>query len=117
MTKDQFVIKRTQIISKMLDNPNKIGIYPTGECFAELDDLYDEMNDGRHMCSASDAQILRDSPVKTLGLDENNQCPNCKTIPVEGDGHEWEVCRWSPLQPEPYNVLIKCPELARSEKL
>lgn len=43
MTKQQFVDNRTAIISKMLDNPDEHGIYPTTTCFAELDDLYDEM--------------------------------------------------------------------------
>lgn len=41
MTKDEFITKRTEIISKMLDNPDEYEIYPTGRCFAELDDLYD----------------------------------------------------------------------------
>ena len=38
-----FKQKRTQIISKMLDNPNEIGIYPTTDCFEELDSLFEEL--------------------------------------------------------------------------
>ena len=45
MTKNEFIGRRTDIISKMLDTPHN-GIYPTTIAFAELDDLYDEMNDG-----------------------------------------------------------------------
>ena len=43
MNKDQFVEKRTEIISSMLDNPDKYGIYPTTKCFARLDDLFDQI--------------------------------------------------------------------------
>lgn len=57
MTKEEFVIARTGIISKMLDNP-KNGIYPTTIAFAELDDLYDQMN--VHGYGKSGAQKLRD---------------------------------------------------------
>ena len=40
-----FKQKRTQIISKMLDNPSVIGIYPTTDCFNELDNLFEELQD------------------------------------------------------------------------
>lgn len=43
MTKNQFIDRRTKIISKMLDNPDEHGIYPTTIAFAELDDLFDEL--------------------------------------------------------------------------
>ena len=43
MTKEEFVKSRTAIISKMLDNPGESEIYPTTECFAELDDLFDKI--------------------------------------------------------------------------
>jgi len=43
MTKDEFVTERTRIISKMLDNPDKYGIYPTTKCFNELDNLFDKI--------------------------------------------------------------------------
>jgi hypothetical protein len=58
MTKNEFIDRRTNIISKMLDNPRD-GIYPTTVAFAELDDLYDEMNGGG--TGPSWAQIERDS--------------------------------------------------------
>ena len=35
--------KRTKIISKMLDNPNELGIYPTSVCYYELDTLFEEI--------------------------------------------------------------------------
>ena len=60
MTKEEFIDKRTQIISKMLDNP-KDGIYPTTICFAELDDLYDELVGYER--GDSWAQIDRDSRI------------------------------------------------------
>ncbi len=43
MTKEEFIIKRTKIVSRMLDNPDEYEIYPTGTCFAELDDLFDSV--------------------------------------------------------------------------
>lgn len=43
MTKDEFITARTKIISKMLDNPDQLGIYPTSVCYSELDDLFDEL--------------------------------------------------------------------------
>ena len=46
MDKNEFIAKRTEIISRMLDNPDKYGIYPTTTCYAELDDLFDELSDG-----------------------------------------------------------------------
>lgn len=61
MTKDEFVTKRTQIISKMLDNPNEHGIYPTSTAFAELDDLFDDVciQSGQQPYEPSGAQQLR----------------------------------------------------------
>lgn len=43
ISKDEFVKRRTKIISNMLDNPDHLGIYPTSVCFKELDDLFDEI--------------------------------------------------------------------------
>lgn len=43
MEKKEFQLQRTRIISKMLDNPDKIGIYPTLECYKSLDELYDKI--------------------------------------------------------------------------
>ena len=43
MNRKEFQIKRTKIISNMLENPDAYGIYPTTECFNELDKLYDEV--------------------------------------------------------------------------
>ncbi len=43
MTKEEFVVKRTVIISMMLDYPDEYGIYPTTKCFAALDNLFDEI--------------------------------------------------------------------------
>ena len=44
MTKDEFITERTRIISEMLDNPDKYGIYPTTKCFNALDELFDKIN-------------------------------------------------------------------------
>ena len=57
MTKEEFVTARTKIISKMLDNPDGNGIFPTSVAFAELDDLYDRMN--VHCYGSSEAQKIR----------------------------------------------------------
>ena len=59
MTKEEFIDRRTTIISKMLDNPDQYGIYPTGVCFAELDDLFDELM--KYDRGPSWAQIDRNS--------------------------------------------------------
>ena len=59
MIKKDFVNKRTKIITKMLDNPDELGIFSTTIAFAELDDIYDEMSQQGEV--KSEAQILRDS--------------------------------------------------------
>ena len=45
----------------MLDNPDELGIYPTTICFAELDDLFDDIlvTHGLQPYEPSEAQILR----------------------------------------------------------
>lgn len=43
MTKNEFIAARTAIISRMLDNTSASGIHPTTRCYAELDDLFDEL--------------------------------------------------------------------------
>ena len=58
MTKEEFIDRRTKIISKMLDNPDKSGIYPTTTAFAEMDDLFDELM--KYDRGLSWAQIERD---------------------------------------------------------
>jgi len=40
MTLNEFQTERTRIISEMLDNPDKYGIYPTTKCFESLDKLF-----------------------------------------------------------------------------
>ena len=71
MTKEEFIDRRTKIISKMLDNPDSTGIYPTTVCFAELDDLYDLLvNYDR---GPSWAQIERDSKKETTDLKVQNE--------------------------------------------
>lgn len=63
--KDWFISERTRIISKMLDNPDDVGIYPTTNAFAELDDLYDDMQSvGLMRGDRSGAQKCRDDILK-----------------------------------------------------
>lgn len=62
MTKEEFIDRRTKIISKMLDNPDEHGIYPTTVCYAELDDLFDELM--KYDRGPSWAQIHRDGEAK-----------------------------------------------------
>jgi hypothetical protein len=59
MTKDEFVTARTKILSKMLDNPDQYGIYPTSVAFAELDDLFDQLSEDKNIRSG--AQEIRDA--------------------------------------------------------
>ncbi len=58
MTKEEFINKRTKIISRMLDNPDECGIYPTTKCFAAFDDLFDELTECKEK---SWAQIHREA--------------------------------------------------------
>jgi hypothetical protein len=57
MTKEEFVRERTKIISKMLDNPDGNGIFPTTLAFAELDDLFDRVSSDSY--GLSEAQKIR----------------------------------------------------------
>ena len=43
MVKEEFIKARTMIISELLDNPDKTGIYPTTKCFEQLDSIYDKI--------------------------------------------------------------------------
>ena len=43
MGKEEFITRRTQIMSDMLDNPDEKGMYPTTIAYAEFDDLFDEI--------------------------------------------------------------------------
>ena len=45
MTKEQIITERTRVISEMLDNPDKYGIYPTTNCFEQLDILIEKCMD------------------------------------------------------------------------
>lgn len=67
ITKNEWITVRTDIISKMLDNPDEYGIYPTTICFAELDDLYDQLtlNENEPM---SEAQKLRGYKCQKINL-------------------------------------------------
>lgn len=44
MTKSEFITRRTIILSDLLDNPDRYGIYRTTEAYAKLDDLFDKMS-------------------------------------------------------------------------
>jgi hypothetical protein len=67
MSKEWFITERTKIISKMLDNPDEHGIYPTTVCYAELDDLYDIITDRYN--KRSEAQKIRDD----LSIEVNDE--------------------------------------------
>jgi len=57
MKKDEFVRKRAEIISKMLNNRDEYGVYPITVCYAAFDDYFDELVPNENL---SNAQILRD---------------------------------------------------------
>ena len=51
MTYEEFRTERTNIISRMLDNSDKYGIYPSSICFDELDKVYKKVvEDEREAC-------------------------------------------------------------------
>ena len=65
MNKNEFIDRRTRIISKMLDNPNEYEIYPTTRAFAELDDLFDELKPGEGPSWAQiDSRCLSKKPKR-----------------------------------------------------
>jgi len=66
MTKEEFITKRTKIMSKMLDNSDEYGIYPTTTAYAELDDLFDSIciEGGEQPWEPSRAQQLRNQKLK-----------------------------------------------------
>lgn len=75
LTKEEFIDRRTRILSRMLDNPVN-GIYPTTVAFAELDDLYDELVG--YDRGPSWAQIERDN-LKVGCNHAGIGLPGCKT--------------------------------------
>jgi hypothetical protein len=92
MTKEQFIDERTKIISRMLDNPNAFGIYPTTICFAELDDLFDNLTE--YVGGPSWAQIDRNYKSGKLEHVESKDCwCEPKLIQAIDDYHDCEV--WS----------------------
>lgn len=66
INKEEFITSRTQIISKMIENPDGNGIFPTTVCYAELDDLYDQVVSPLPTIQ-SEAQKLRDAQLMKAG--------------------------------------------------
>lgn len=79
MTKDEFVTERTRIISEMLDNPDKHGIYPTTKCFDELDALFDKLTSDNSDYAKCEHDF---EPRKTWV----HTCKKCGTVQIE-KGH------------------------------
>jgi len=82
MDKLEFQKKRTEIISEMLDNPDKTGIYPTGKCFDKLDQLFDKINAEHQPNQQSGEIIIAKDSVEEVAEniekdDSYNYCPNC----------------------------------------
>lgn len=78
MTKNEFIFLRTQIISNMLDSPDKLGIYPTTKCYAKLDDLYDKITGSTGDPSWSQSYENgtdndRKAMLKDIGVEGTNQ--------------------------------------------
>ena len=65
MTKDEFITERTRIISEMLDNPDNIGIYPTTNCFEQLDKVFDTIVDDAEVKMLSEVDKCSDELQKT----------------------------------------------------
>lgn len=49
MNYEEFITERTNIISRMLDNPDKYGIYPTSVCFEELDRVFHKLTNNKYV--------------------------------------------------------------------
>ena len=69
MIKEEFIIKRTEIIENMLDNPQEFGIYFTSKCFAQLDDLYDKIT-GCNVLSGTQKIIIEQELEEKKRMDE-----------------------------------------------
>ena len=91
MTREKFITERTRIISEMLDNPDKYGIYPTTKCFEQLDALFDELT------ATSPSSATAEEPYRCPVCGGNGLVPNGFYCQTSGD---WpttsispEVCR------------------------
>ena len=64
MTFEEWRTKRTNIISKMLDNPDKYGIYPTTDCFNELDAEWHASREQtvKEVIEFAESQVEREMP-------------------------------------------------------
>ena len=71
MTKEEFITRRTEIISNMLDNPDKHGIYPTTKCFEQLDKLFDELQSKLEDCDEIKEQL--ESALEYWNQDRNDK--------------------------------------------
>jgi hypothetical protein len=87
MTKEEFKIERTRIISKMFDNPDKYGIYSTTECFEQLDELYDGF-----ITSQSSAEDINRWLAENIGEPDNSiedHSYEIRPLTVEGRQEWW----------------------------
>jgi len=68
MSKEEFITERTRIISELLGNPGESGIYPTTQCFAALDDLFDRLTGCRELSWSQD--FMRGEPkIEALSVE------------------------------------------------
>ena len=63
---EEFITRRTDIISRMLDNPDKYGIYPTTECFKELDILFQDVSKAQRDKTFEEAMVILKNFVKDI---------------------------------------------------
>ena len=80
MTKDEFITERTNIISEMLDNPDKCGIYPTTECFRKLDNLFDRIVRETFPCRAAPQENKVEKSNNTQRTQRGTTCIECDDI-------------------------------------
>ena len=65
MIKEEFIAERTRIISEMLDNPDRYGIYPTTKCFEQFDKLFDTIVSDAEAKMLSEVDKCSDELQKT----------------------------------------------------
>lgn len=73
MTKEEFTTRRTEIIYRMLDNPDENGVFATTKCFQELDDLFDEIKDQNNLYKCQGCGV----PIRVVRHYIERSCNEC----------------------------------------
>ncbi len=98
---EDFKKTRTHIISRMLDNPDEYGIYPTTKCFKEIDEMLE-----RHL----------ESRVNTISHEEIEQFFYNKSKEFGYDDF-MHYCDYGDVEQMPYKIINWTTELIKNKLL